>query len=211
MNPRLERYKPLLWLGGIVIAGVLLIAVLRAGSDRAAPMREQAVAVQAPAAAPPAPAADAAIDTPPWLTAPGAGASNATRGLPAPGQRAPTAEETARAVAQLREQALRNERNADELLRQLDAMKASGQAPPGVDLDALRNNLLVTKRAQVLARELAELTQRPDAPDRRQRILSISTELQQLQSQLRYDVGTGAAAAPPVLPLPIDALPGRTP
>ncbi|MGB3392074.1 MAG: hypothetical protein WA956_01245 [Stenotrophomonas sp.] len=122
-------------------------------------------------------------------------ATAATRALSTARAPQPSASEIARAVVQVREQAARNERNADELLRQIDAMKASGQVPQGVNLDALRNNLLVSKRAQALAREIAELTQKADTPARQKRIEDITHELQGLQSQLRYDVG-GAAAAP---------------
>ena len=55
----------------------------------------------------------------------------------------------------------------------------------------------VRAEAQALAREVAELTQKPETAGREQRIQDITRELQQLQSQLRYDVGgPGAAPAP---------------
>ncbi|KAF1698653.1 hypothetical protein CSC62_03625 [Pseudoxanthomonas jiangsuensis] len=204
MKTRLEAAKPLLWLGAIVLAGVLLIALVRGTTEPDAAGAAQAPATTAdavPASSPPQPAAAAAAtDTPPWMAAAPAGAQGpnaAARTGQAAGQPAPDAATVAQAVVQVREQAARNERNADELLRQIDAMKASGQAPPGVNLDALRNNLLVSKRAQALAREVAELTQKPETAGREQRIQDIPRELQQLQSQLRYDVGgPGAAPAP---------------
>jgi len=107
----------------------------------------------------------------------------------------PTPGEIASKISQIRRQSDHNKREAGELLRQIDAMKASGQAPRDVNLDALRDNLLIAMRAQALAREIAELTQQADTPARRRRTEEITHELQQLQSQLRYDVG-GTAAAP---------------
>ncbi|KRG88301.1 hypothetical protein ABB34_00410 [Stenotrophomonas daejeonensis] len=83
---------------------------------------------------------------------------------------------------------------ADEMLMQLDALEKSGKAAADVPLDALRNNLIVAKRAQLLAREMAESTQLPDSPQRRLRNAEIIAELRQLQGQLRYDVGAVPAA-----------------
>ena len=201
----LRRHTSLLWLAGAaIVAGLVLVFALRTGTERTEP----ATSAPAPAAAaattahtPAAPAATVPTDTPPWLGGGSggsqkAGAPAATRALSAISAPAPSAAEQARTVATLREQAVRNERTADELLRQIDTMQATGQTPPGVNLEALRSNLLVTKRAQVLARELAELTQQPQGADRQQRILAITSELQQLQGQLRYDVGTPTAAVP---------------
>jgi hypothetical protein len=209
MKSRLQAAAPLLWLGGIVMVGLVLVALVRNGSSPAPVEAEQAndgVAAASTQAGPgvtdTAPTT-AATETPPWM---GAGATGpqyptaASRALSAPGQRAPVPGQVAQAVAQIREQAARNEHNADELLRQIDTMKASGQVPPGVNLDAVRNNLLVAKRAQSLAREMAELTQQADAPARQQRIADITRELQQLQSQLRYDVSAPGAAAAATAP-----------
>jgi hypothetical protein len=201
MSGRLERWKPLLWLGAIVLAGVLLITFVRGGGGRIAPSAAPAAQTPASATAPAGntTASNPATDTPPWMAnapggvqAPGASSralANGARHLPGPA-------EAARAVAQVRAQAERNERAADELLRQIDSMQASGQVPPGVNVQALRNNLMVAKRAQALAREMAELTQQAGGPARDQRVEEITQELQQLQTQLRYDVGGPAGAAP---------------
>ncbi|MGE4459955.1 MAG: hypothetical protein AB7D31_11920 [Stenotrophomonas sp.] len=86
---------------------------------------------------------------------------------------------------------------ADDLLAQLDQLEKSGKAPADVRLDALRNNLLIAKRAQALAVELAESTQKPDSPAQRQRNAAILAELQQLQGQLRYDVAPANLPAAP--------------
>ena len=198
--------KPLLWLGGVVVIGTMLVLLIpRATEPALAPAAETAepaalVQTEPTDGAISAPAMSA--DTPPWM-AQGASAPRATAAASANLRATPTLSSTGeinRALAQVREQAARNERNADELLSQIDAMKASGQVPDGVNLDVLRSNLLVAKRAQMLARELAELTQQADTPARKKRIGDITGELQELQSQLRYDVGMpmAAQAAPAV-------------
>jgi hypothetical protein len=210
MKSRLQAAAPLLWLGGIVVVGLVLVALVRNGSSPAEAVVERssdgtaASSAQAGHDMPASPPPTAATETPPWM---GAGATApqhpnaASRALSTAGQHVPAPSQVAQAVAQIREQAARNEHNADELLRQIDTMKSSGQVPPGVNLDAIRNNLLVAKRAQSLAREMAELTQQADAPARQQRIANITQELQQLQSQLRYDVSApGAAAGVPAVP-----------
>lgn len=199
--------KPLLWLGAAIAVGATLVMVIPRGPEASrTPAPETAVGNspgQTGQAATPMALPAAGTDTLPWMS-PGAGgaqATAATRAQSTANPLQPSSSEITRAVVQVREQAVRNERNADELLRQIDAMQASGQAPPGVNLDALRNNLLVSKRAQALAREVAELTQQPDTPARQKRIDDITRELQGLQSQLRHDIGspTTAPATPAVL------------
>jgi len=201
--------KPLLWLGGIVVVGAALVILIPRGTEPSpAPAPETTASsppaqTGQPATPPPAAGTGTGSDTLPWMNPNAASQQTAaaTRARSAINPPQPSASEVARAVVAVREQAIHNERTADELLRQIDAMKASGQAPKGVNLDALRSNLLVAKRAQALARELAELTQQADTPARKKRIEDITHELQGLQSQLRYDVGgpTAAQAAPAVL------------
>jgi len=199
--------KPLLWLGGIVVVGAALVMLIPRGTEPSPAPAPETTASSPPAQtgqpATPPPAAGTGSDTLPWMNPNAASQQTAaaTRARSAINPPQPSASEVARAVVAVREQAIHNERTADELLRQIDAMKASGQAPKGVNLDALRSNLLVAKHAQALARELAELTQQADTPARKKRIEDITHELQGLQSQLRYDVGgpTAAQATPAVL------------
>ena len=120
MKTRLEAAKPWLWLGAIVLAGVLLIALVRGTTEPDAAGAAQAPATTAdavPASSPPQPAAAAAAtDTPPWMAAAPAGAQGpnaAARTGQAAGQPAPDAATVAQAVVQVREQAARNERNAE--------------------------------------------------------------------------------------------------
>jgi hypothetical protein len=110
---------------------------------------------------------------------------------------AATATDIHRSLADIRLKSGNNMRMADDLLAQLDQLEKSGKAPADVRLDALRNNLLIAKRAQALAVELAESTQKPDSPEQRQRNAAILAELQQMQGQLRYDVAPANLPAAP--------------
>ena len=110
---------------------------------------------------------------------------------------AAAATDIGRSLADIRLKSGNNMRMADDLLAQLDQLEKSGKAPADVRLDALRNNLLIAKRAQALAVELAESTQKPDSPAQRQRNAAILAELQQLQGQLRYDVAPANLPAAP--------------
>jgi len=199
MNP---RYKPLLWMSGAVALGLVLVFGLRGLGDRDG---DATAHVDAPAAidAPlPVSAPAAAVeDTPPWMqgaaTASGttgsAGAAmalNPLAGAMTPDQIA----DPVAAIAGIRVQAERNVRAVDALMVQLDALEASGQTPPEVELDALRDNLRLARRAQQLALEMAESTQQPDSPQREQRTAQIIAELQTLQNQLRHNSVPAAAA-----------------
>lgn len=200
--------NPLLWAGALVAVGLLAVVLLRQGTPEDAGIAAPAEppAPQATAALPaagPAPAR-AAEPSPPWMNNGTAAAATVARQQPAAfGGRQPTRAELAQAMVQIREKAAQNDRAANELLRQLDAMQASGKLPPNINADALRNNLLIAKRTQELAREMGELVAAPAGADTQQRMNVIVAELQQLKGQLRYDVNVGAA------PVPAAALPGK--
>ncbi|WP_158613468.1 hypothetical protein [Luteimonas sp. 100069] len=201
MNP---RYRPLLWTLGAIALGLALVLTMRglATGEDAPPAPIDAPSVVDAAVQPAAPAA-APEDTPPWLqgatttsgTPGGAGSAVGltplTGAMPATDFADPVA-----AIATIRVQAQRNVQAVDDLMVQLDALEASGQTPPDVKLDALRDNLKVARRAQQLALELAESTQQPESPLRDQRTAQIIVELQALQAQVQYNVApVGAAAA----------------
>lgn len=196
MNPAYR--KPLLWGVGLAAGGALaLLAARHFGGDAAPPAPAPAGAAAASAAPLAAPARE---ETPPWMQAePVAGGTALPRAAAATAPAA-SATDIGRSLADIRLKSDHNVRMADDLLAQLDQLEKSGKTPPDVRLDALRNNLLIARRAQSLAVELAESTQKPDSPAQRQRNADILAELQQLQGQLRYDV------APAGLP----AVPGRT-
>ncbi|AUZ55796.1 hypothetical protein B1L07_12715 [Stenotrophomonas acidaminiphila] len=196
MNPRYR--KPLLWGTGLIAGGALAILAVRHSGDAAAPAAPPAAAAQAQAAAEPQ-ATPAGADTPPWLQADAsAGGSAMQRAAAATSPPvAATATDIGRSLADIRLKSGNNMRMADDLLAQLDQLEKSGKAPADVRLDALRNNLLIAKRAQALAVELAESTQKPDSPAQRQRNAAILAELQQLQGQLRYDVAPANLPAAP--------------
>lgn len=199
MNP---RYKPLLWMFGAVALGLALVFTLRGLGDRDG---DADAPVDAPAAVDTplqvsAPAA-AAEDTPPWMqgaatpsgTTAGVGSAaalNPLNGAMTPDQAA----DPVAAIASIRVQAERNVRAVDTLMVQLDALEASGQTPPEVELDALRDNLKLARRAQELALEMAESTQQPDSPQRELRTAQIIAELQTLQDQLRHNNAPAATA-----------------
>ncbi len=186
-------HKPLLWGAAVIAVGLLVLLAVRSMRNADAPALPHVPAAPAEAAAAPGAAAMPASDTPPWMQP---GAANDGTALSRTGAAtAPVASpaEIGKSIAHIRQQSAQNIRSADELLAQLDEMEKSGKVPPDVRLDALRNNLIVAKQAQQLARELAESTQQPDSPQQRQRHAEIVAELQQLQGRLRYDVGMAPA------------------
>lgn len=198
MNARYR--KPLLWGAGLIAGGALAILAVRHSGDDATPAAPVAAAVQADSAAAEPQAAQAGADTPPWMqaeepAAAGTAIQRATATASPPA--AATATDIHRSLADIRLKSGNNMRMADDLLAQLDQLEKSGKAPADVRLDALRNNLLIAKRAQALAVELAESTQKPDSPAQRQRNAAILAELQQMQGQLRYDVAPANLPAAP--------------
>jgi len=196
MNARYR--KPLLWGAGLVAGGALAILAVRHSGDDATPAAPVAAAVQADSAAAEPQAAQAGADTPPWVQAEEpAAAGTAMQRAAAAAPPAAAATDIGRSLADIRLKSGNNMRMADDLLAQLDQLEKSGKAPADVRLDALRNNLLIAKRAQALAVELAESTQKPDSPAQRQRNAAILAELQQLQGQLRYDVAPANLPAAP--------------
>lgn len=189
--------KPLLWAAAAIAGGIVLVLAIRGlGGDTPAP----APAVPAPVAPiadepalEAAPALPHTAERAPWELGQPAAPSRATAATAAslsgrvPAQTMSPAEAAA-SIATIRQQSQRNVAMVDQLLVELDDLEKSGQAPPGMEFNALRGNLAIAKRAQVLALELAESSQLPDTPARRQRTGEIVAELQQLQGQLRYDV-----------------------
>ncbi len=194
--------KPLLWAGGLVAIGVLVVVLLQRNpsvDDTPQPPVASSATVSAQAATT-APTAAAQESAPPWMNNAGGTAASAVaaqstqQATPYFNGRQPSREELNRALVQIRERAVQNDRAADELLRQLDTLQAAGKLPPNINAPALRANILVAKRSQALARELGDLMAVEQNEGTRQRMNAIIGELQQLQKQLRYDVNTGATA-----------------
>ena len=188
------RNKPLLIAGGAIIAGLVLVLVVRGTGNQHSDATADAAPVataQAPATAPQQathPAAEAyPWDAPaaaPVLAPIGATATAGAASAPPPLQ--------PEALAAMREQIARSGAAADGMLRRLDEMESSGQLPKEIDLPALRNNIAIAKRAQYLSLEIVNLNQQPSTPERTQRLHTILAELQQLQGQLRLDVNLPA-------------------
>ena len=191
--------KTLLWTSALIAAGLLLVVVLREGKPQLAPLPALDMpATPASAAVAQATAGATPEAPPPWMgnaASTTAAASTAARSTPLFEGRQPSREELAQAMAQIREKAEQNDRAADEMLRQLDAAQANGKLPPNINAAALRNNLLIAKRSQALARELGELVSAPDGASTQQRMNAIIAELTRLKGQLRYDVQTAGSTA----------------
>jgi hypothetical protein len=191
--------KPLLWAGAATLAAVLLVAFLRPRTDpQAAPAAGAVVAEPAiPAAAPEHRASDSEAGPLPWQrssAADGVSAGASAHARPGPGG----AMDRAQFMAAMQVQLQRNQAAADAALQRIAEVQASGQAPEGVDLDALRDNLQIAKQAQALAMELARIGGEADTPERAQKIAAITPQLLALQSRLQHDMASrpGAYAAP---------------
>lgn len=197
MNP---RNKTLLWVAAGVMAGVALVMGVRQLGGKSA----TAVLAQ-PQATAPAMVVDgkpveatADQDVLPWDQPGGAAGAAISRSQNALSVNAvPSPEQNRRSIAAIRQQSDQNLRQVDTLLQQLDEVEKLASVPAQVQLNALRNNLLVAKRTQLLAVEMAELTQQPDTPARKARNEAIIAELQRLKSQLVLDVAALPAAAMP--------------
>lgn len=197
MNP---RHTPLAWAAAALAAGIVVLLLVRGMGGEATPASEAApverVQPAAPVAVPTGP--EPAGDPAPWeraqpqapATVPG---TSGEAGRPAA---VPEGFDADAQIATIRTQSRQNLAMVDDLLREIDALEASGKAAPEMQLGALRQNLGIARRAQVLALELAESTQQPDTPARRQRTDAIVAELQQLQGQLRYDLMPAGLPAP---------------
>lgn len=190
-----SNHKALLLGGAAIAIGALVIVIGRGfvGHQQAAPL--DSIDSHASGAPAPVPAAVTGEATPPWLQDPGAGGTTAIARITGTEAPAVNPADIEKSLVELRQKSAHNTRAADEMLMQLDTLEKSGQVPPDVRLDALRNNLVIAKRAQLLALELAESTRQTDGAKRDQRNAEIITELQQLQAKLRYDVGGPAAPA----------------
>lgn len=187
MNP---RYKPLLLGVAIAAAGIALVAGLRLGSRGAAPAAAATPTDQAPLAAQAVvEPARLPAETPPWMQAPPRTAPAAAQ-VTLPNQKSLSPVEAAQVVSQVRSQANRNIATVDGLLAQLDQLSAQPDKSKDINLDAVRTNLLVARRAQTIALEMAEATQRPESAQKDELLRQLVTELQGLQEKLRYDVNS---------------------
>lgn len=99
-------------------------------------------------------------------------------------------------MARMQEQLQRNQATADAALQRIDQIQASGEVPAGVDLPALRENLMLAKQAQALAIELTRANSEPDTPAREQKIAGIVVQLQALQTRLQTQMKSRAGVAP---------------
>jgi hypothetical protein len=185
------EFKPLLWIGAATLAAVLVIGFVRTGKDL--PDQPLPGMAQDPTEAAPRPPARAAGDRVavagplPWQR--GLAGDTASVGTaPRDGQ----AMDRAQFMATMQTQLQRNQAAADAALQRIAEVQASGQVPEGVDLDALRDNLLIAKQAQSLAMELARTGAEPDSPARAQKVAAITSQLQLLQARLQQSATVAA-------------------
>lgn len=201
MNP---RHKPLAWAGAALAAGIAVVLVVRGIGDDAPMSATPAAAPAMPEAAPAMPPSGGMqiAEPAPWERAQpaAAGAAAGARAATARTAVVPEGFDAVAQVATIRAQSQQNLAMLDSLVGEIDALEKSGKASPDMQLGALRQNLGVARRAQVLALELAETTQQPDTPARRQRTDAIVAELQQLQGQLRYDLVPAGLPTPEQAP-----------
>ncbi|NZA24809.1 hypothetical protein H0E84_00265, partial [Luteimonas sp. SJ-92] len=141
----------------------------------------------------PAPAAAPAYEAPPpWL---GGGADAAPATLEqAKAQAAEAADQSRRALADLQARSQANEAGIRASIARLDELQAGDGAAAGVNLDALRGNLEVALRMQRITQEVQALSLQPAGAARTAAMRAKVDELNQLQGQLRYDVGVDAPA-----------------
>lgn len=197
------RSRPLLWIGGVTVAVVLLISLLRTHQDRIEP--PPAAATDAP----PEPVATTQqperssrrpeSEPLPWQGPVDGAASNSSAAPILNAPQEPRQMDRAQFMAAMQVQLQRNQVAADAALKHIAEVQASGQTPDGVDLDALRDNLQIAKQAQSLAMELARISGEPDTPERRQKVAAITGQLQALQGRLQQEMvlrpGSEAATA----------------
>lgn len=196
MRPEL---KPLLWAGGATLVAVLLIGYARTRTTTAAPAAITPAPVIAsidPINTQPHPARASDAGPLPWQRAPDHGASTRHAGDSTRPAAAQASMDRAQIMATMQVQLQRNQIATDAALQRIDELQASGQAPQDLDLDALRGNLQIARRAQSLAMELARSSGEPDTPERARKIADITAQLQALQAQLQpAAIGQGATAA----------------
>ncbi len=198
----IAQKKTLLWTCAGILAGIaLLLAVHSFMGAGAPPATSSSEAASSPPLVLDGKAQAAAVDqeVPPWEQGGTAAAATIARAQanPAPAVPSLSQEQITRTLGSIRQQSDRNIRAADELLAQLDEMEKSGKVPAQVQLANVRNNLQIAKRAQLLALELAELTQKPESPQRKARNDAIVAELQSLQGKLVHDAPTTGQLIPP--------------
>jgi len=195
--------RPLLWIGGVTVAVVLLVSLLRTHQDRT----EATPAARVDASAEPI-ATTRQPDRPslrpesgplPWQRSVDGATPRSGTAPTSSGPQQPQPMDRAQFMAAMQVQLQRNQVAADAALKRIAEVEASGRAPEGVDLGALRDNLEMAKQAQSLAMELARLSGEPDTPGRRQKVAAITDQLQALQGRLQQEMalrsGSQAAAA----------------
>ncbi|MDH5821607.1 hypothetical protein QFW77_01180 [Luteimonas sp. RD2P54] len=187
-----------IWIGlaAVVLAGLAAVVGVRMLAP--APSEGTATpppAVSVPGAEPPpeqraAPAYEA---PPPWLGGPADAEPHTLEQARAQAEQA--TEQSRRALAELQARSAANEAGIRASIARLDELQAAQGAQAGVNLDALRANLEVALRMQRITQEVQALSLQPSGADRTAAMRAKVDELNQLQGQLRYDIGAQPPAA----------------
>jgi hypothetical protein len=181
--------------GGALIAIVLAIALWYAGPDRGTDGVTTRVATVAPRAAGAVPGATL---TPPVGTGGPAPWSNAPATAPpdAANQQKTQQLEAMQAdlAASLKAGAVPDPRKVDAALAKIEEMNGKNVVS-GVNLDAVRANLAIAAKLQVIAADLDAEAKKPGRPDT-DRLRVLVAQVQQLQAQMHTDVSAPAQPAP---------------
>ena len=186
------KSSPLLWIGTVTLAAILLISMLHMRQNRTNPQPSKSPALPVPIASTSQQEHSRIRQESgplPWQQSFNASKSN-SGSSPSKSNLQATNRPLNRTqlMASMQSQLQRNQITVDAALKRIAEVQASGTAPAGVDLNALRNSLQISKQAQSLAMKLVEVSGERDTPERRQRIADITDELQAIQAQLQQEM-----------------------
>ncbi|MGA7296955.1 MAG: hypothetical protein WBW92_05555 [Rhodanobacteraceae bacterium] len=189
-------------LGGVVVGGIVWVS-----KPDTVPVPEASQTSSPTQAKPPAPAASSAqapsaSQAPPWADASGVAAAPSSISVASAISTSPRDPEKARQRAAIRARLHKltaNGRHAtpaemSQVLGDLERVEGS-PVVAGVDIGALRKNLIAVDKLQNLSRELQAESQKPGGGDK-QRIQQILVQLKQIQSEMNYNTTAIPAAAP---------------
>jgi hypothetical protein len=171
----------------VIVAGAGLVAILRQQAEPPPRAPATSAAAAAPTASAPVPTlAPPTLDpvTAPW----------AASVLPSPAGTPPDPGQQEAMLAQLKARTRQQSELTNRLLAELDRRQAAHQLPAGVDVQGVRNNLLISQKLQQVSSQIQDLAAQPDGPQRRQALQARLAELQDLQRQVRLDLVPPAAA-----------------
>ncbi len=189
-------------LGGIVVGGIVWVSKPDTVPVPAASQTSSPTAAKPPT--PPANSAQApsASQAPPWADASGVAAAPSSISVASAISASPRDPEKARQRDAIRARIQKLTANGrhptpaemNQVLGDLERVEGS-PVVAGVDIGALRKNLVAVDKLQKLSRELQTESQKPGGGDKK-RIQQILAQLKQIQSEMNYSAATVRPAAP---------------